>query len=129
MKLIGAFLGLVVFILGVALVADVFYQAYGIFNSAPQPVPMPTPVATPKAGTTPTTAATASVTASVTASATASATSAITASLIDFVKKIALLLLMCIAGAIIASQGSSLFFRSLAATPHPTPRPATPAPP
>lgn len=113
MKFIGAILGIVVFVVGVALVADVFYTAYGLFNAAPPPLPAPT-----------VTAATAK-----TGEATASATTAITSSLVDFVKKLLLLLLMSVAGAIIASLGSSLFFRSLAASPTSGPTPSLPPTP
>ena len=109
MKFIGAILGIVVFLVGVVLVADVFYTAYGMFTAAPAPLP----------------AQTATAAAGKAVSETSAATAAITTAMVDFVKRLFLLLLMCIAGAIIASQGSSLFFRSLAAVPSapPTPKP------
>lgn len=109
-KFFGAILGIVVFLIGVGLVVGVFYQAYGLFNAAPPPIPTPAPTATTAK----------------TAEAAASATGAITASLTDFLKRLLALFAMSLAGAIIASQGSALFFRSLTAAPS-LPPPAAPA--
>jgi hypothetical protein len=107
-RISGAVLGIVVFLGGIALLAYVFITARDLFNQAPPPVPAP-----PAAGTAPDPNAPA-------------ATTALGQSLMDFGKRLLLLLLMCFAGSVIASRGIELFFKACAAAP---PRSSDPTPP
>jgi hypothetical protein len=101
LRLYGAALGILVFLAGIALLGYVFLTAHALFETPPPPLPAPPPPSTP--GT------------AADATNTASAATAISQSLVDFVKRLLLLLLMCIAGSVIASRGIELFFKACAA--------------
>jgi hypothetical protein len=98
-RISGAVLGILVFLGGIALLGYVFMTAQHLFTEAPPPVPTP-----PATGSAPDPNA-------------PSATTAIGQSLMDFGKRLLLLLLMCIAGSVIASRGIELFFKACAAAP------------
>ena len=113
----GVLLGIIVFLLGIGLIGDVFVTAHTMFL-APPPVIPTTVAATPAATANATDAA---------ASAAPAATAVIGATLIQFLQKLLVLFLMCIAGSLIASKGIDLFFKSLASGVS-APAPTTPAP-
>ena len=115
-------LGLIVFLLGVALLIYVFNAANSLL-SAPAPT---VPAVTPSPGASPGAAG----------SAAPSAAVDIGMSLADHVRRLLVLLVMCFAGSAIASLGIRLFFsaRNAAAglVPHAAPQhaaPPAPAPP
>lgn len=108
-RISGAVLGILVFLGGIALLGYVFMTAQHLFTEAPPPVPAP-----PAAGATPDPNA-------------AAATTAIGQSLMDFGKRLLLLLLMCIAGSVIASRGIELFFKACAAAPPKSPGSSAPS--
>jgi hypothetical protein len=87
-------LGILVFLAGVALIAYVFWSANTLFHQPPPTVPA---VAAAKA-------------ASGNAAAAPSATVEIGRSLVDYLKQLLTLLVMCIAGSVIASKGVQMYF-------------------
>ena len=117
----GAALGIVVFLVGIALIGFVFVQAKALF-AAPSPA-LPIPVATPTPSASPSPGA-----GSVSPEA-SNAAIAIGGIALDFVKQVLFLLVMCIVGSAMASHGANLFFKACAAAP-PVVRPdALPASP
>ncbi|MES2462648.1 MAG: hypothetical protein V4671_18855 [Armatimonadota bacterium] len=100
-------LGILVFLAGVALIAYVFWSANSLFHQPPPTVPV---AATAKA-------------ASASASAAPSAALEIGRSLADYLKQLLTLLVMCIAGSLIASKGVQMYFSAgrAAAGSHPSP--------
>ena len=96
----GAVLGILVFLGGIALLVLVFTTARTLFGEAPPPPPVTPPV-----------------TGAAASADTPSAIPALGQSLMDFAKRLLLLLLMCIAGSVIASRGIELFFKACAAAP------------
>ena len=116
----GSVLGIVVFLVGIVLLGYVFATARALFDAPPPPIP--TTAAAPAATTTPapaTTAGTASASAPTAADSNAAPSAALVIgqSLTQFVQKLFVLLLMCIAGSLIASKGIDLFVKTL---PHAT---------
>lgn len=112
--------GLLIFLVGVALVGYVFLAANGILREPPPAVPTPTPA--PSGSPAP--------------AATGAAVSAIGASFADLVRRLLVLLVMCLAGSVVASLGIKLFFsarsaegnaRQNAATADAPPAPAAPS--
>ena len=87
-------LGILVFLAGVALIVYVFWSADLLFHQAPPSVPV---TAAAKA-------------ASGNASAAPSAAIEIGRSMVDYLKRLLTLLIMCIAGSVIASRGVHLYF-------------------
>ena len=109
--------GLLVFLAGVGLLVFVFLTANTLFNAPAPPAPAPAPVATGEQG-----------------GNAASAGVEIGRSFSQLLQKILLLLLMCVAGSVIASKGIQLYFaaRPAGATPpvsaaHETAAPVVPA--
>lgn len=98
-RIFGAVVGMFVFLGGVALLAYVFYSAAQLFSTAPPEVPP-----TPPPGTDP-------------KDTTGSAITTLSTSLVDYIKRLLTLLLMCVAGSVIASRGADMFFKSCTATP------------
>ena len=86
-------LGILVFLAGVALIAYVFWSANMLFHQAPPTVP-----------------ATAAKAAGSSASAAPSAAIELGRSMIDYLKQLLTLFLMCVAGSLIASRGVHLYF-------------------
>lgn len=117
----GAALGIVIFLIGVALIGYVFVTARDLFNEVPPTLPIasasPAPTASPApSGAAPT-------------GDTAAAATAIGNIAVGFVRQVGILLLMCIAGSVIASRGVELFFKACAAAPPSARRGADAAPP
>ena len=108
--LLARILGALVFLGGVWLLYSVYQSATHLLNQpAPAlPTPAPTPVPSPGASPGPNTEAT-------------SAAIFVGRDLADYVKKLLALLLMCVAGALIASLGIKAIF-----SPHPPHRPEKP---
>jgi hypothetical protein len=89
-------LGILVFLAGVALLGYVFATANTLFHLPPPHVPEPTSAATSAAAGS--------------GAAPAAAAIAIGQSLSDYIKQLLALLLMCIAGSLVASKGIHLYF-------------------
>jgi hypothetical protein len=104
-RISGTVLGIVVFLIGVALLGYVFATARTLFD-APSVIPAAAFAVASPAPAGATVAA---------APAAPAATALIGQSLTSFLQKLLVLLLMCIAGSVIASQGINLFFKTLAA--------------
>lgn len=94
--------GVVIFLLGVGLVVYVFLAANGIFREPSPVVPTPAPAPSGSPGATST-------------SATGAAVSAIGTSLADLVRRLLVLLVMCLAGSAVATLGINLFFSARSA--------------
>ena len=108
----GAVLGLVVFFIGIALVGYVFYMGRVLFDTPPPTIPSPPPAplvdSNAAAG-----AATAAATTAANAN-TPSVASAVGPPLIQFLQRLLVLFVMCVAGSVVASRGIELFFKALA---------------
>ena len=104
-RLSGAILGILVFLVGIALIGSVFVMARALFDAAP-------PVIPPSAFATPLPAASGATLAATPTGP--PATVIIGQSLAQFLQKLLVLLVMCIAGSAVASKGVDLFFKSLA---------------
>jgi hypothetical protein len=116
----GAIIGIIVFLVGIALLGYVFMTARALFDAPLATLPTATPTPAPTPG--PAGAAAASTVSPLAL--------ALGQSLTQFAQKLLVLLLMCIAGSVIASRGVDFFFKSLAAAPVKTNTPpAPPAPP
>jgi hypothetical protein len=102
LRLTGAALGILVFLGGIVILVFVFLTAHTLFETPLPPLPTVPPSGSAAAADT---------------SNTASAATVIGQSLLDFAKRLLLLLLMCIAGSVIASRGIELFFKACAAVP------------
>ena len=114
-RLSGAIVGILVFLAGIALVGYVFAKAHTLFDAPPPSIPA-SAFATPAPTPMPSAATTALATAATPATATVNpAVIAIGQNLSQFIKQFLLLLLMCVVGAVVASLGINLFFKSLAA--------------
>jgi|GEM_PF-7052012 hypothetical protein len=97
--LVPSAVGIVIFLVGVALVGYVFSSANALLSGTPPPtVPTPAPSASPAAGEA--------------ANAASSAALDIGRSMADLVKRLLVLLVMCFAGSVVASLGIRLFFSS-----------------
>jgi hypothetical protein len=103
----GAIIGILVFLLGVALLGYVFLQARGLFEQPPPPLPQAVPAGSPEAATAP------------------APTMVLGQNLAYFLQRLLVLFLMCVAGSLIAGQGVNLFFKTLAAAPPPPSDPPT----
>jgi hypothetical protein len=104
--LFARILGALVFLLGIFLLWSVYQSASGLFS---QPAPaLPTPAPTPTSSPAPGNEATA-------------AAVFIGKDLADYLKKMLALLLMCIAGALIASMGIKAIFSPAPKSAEPTP--------
>ena len=112
----GLVLGLIVFLVGVALVGYVFYTARVLFDAPPPtiPLPPPAPVVDPNAAAGAASSAASAASASSNAPA---ATAVVGQALIGFLQHLLVLFVMCVAGSVIASRGIELFFKALAAAP------------
>jgi hypothetical protein len=98
--LLARIVGVLVFLFGVFLLWKVYQEAASLFaRSVPAPAPTPAPTPTPASGATPAPSAAAT-----------DAAVAIGRDLTDYVKKLLALLLMCVAGALIASMGVRAIF-------------------
>lgn len=97
-------LGILVFLVGVALIAYVFWSANSLFHQPPPSVPA---VAAAKA-------------AGANAAAAPSAAIEIGRSMMDYLKQLLTLFLMCAAGSLIASRGIHLYFSAGRAAVHTT---------
>lgn len=86
-------LGILVFLAGVALIAYVFWSANTLFHQAPPEVP-----------------AVAAKAAATNAGVAPSAAMELGRSLVDYLKQLLTLFLMCVAGSLIASRGVHLYF-------------------
>ncbi len=93
------------FLIGIALLGYVFYTARVLFDTPPPTIPIPPPAPLTESG----------AVASTTTSAAPAATAVVGQALIGFFQRLFVLLLMCIAGSVIASRGIELFFKALAA--------------
>lgn len=118
----GAVLGIMVFLIGIALVGYVFMTARVLFDAPPPtiPTPPPAPILDPNASA----SAVAAASAAAATSAGPSATSVVGQALLGFLQHLLVLLLMCIAGSVIASRGIELFFKAIAAANDAPPPPA-----
>jgi hypothetical protein len=99
-------LGILVFLAGVALIAYVFWSANTLFHQPPPSVPVAaaTKAAAGSAATAP------------------SAAVEIGRSMVDYLKQLLTLFLMCVAGSLIASRGVHMYFSAgRASTQHPAP--------
>lgn len=106
-------LGLLVFVAGVGLLFFVFLAAKSLFDAPPPAIPTPSPAA-----------------ATGTNSAAPSAVAEIGVAFSQLLRRILLLLLMCIAGSVIASKGIQLFFAAQGSPePAPTAQKKAPASP
>lgn len=104
----GAVLGIIIFLIGVALIGYVFVAANRLFN---EPPPQLSTAAVPS----PAVAAREAVDAAekgAPASAPSDAVMQMGSTLTQFVKQVLVLIVMCIAGSVIASKGIQLFFAS-----------------
>ena len=117
-RLSGAIVGILVFLVGIALVGYVFAKAHTLFDAPPPSIPA-SAFATPTPAPTPSAAAAALATVTTTSSpAINPGVIAIGQNLSQFLKQFLLLLLMCIVGSVVASLGINLFFKALAAPRH-----------
>lgn len=98
----GGVLGILVFLAGVALLLYVFATAIKMFDTPPPPLPSPPPVG-----------------ADGKAPETGNAMILVVQSLRDFILRFLMLLLMCVAGSLIASRGIEMFFKACSATRNP----------
>lgn len=105
-NLTARILGILVFLAGVALIAYVFWSANTLFHQPPPTVP----TATAKA-------------ASDSAAVAPSAAVEIGRSLVDYLKQLLTLFLMCVAGSLIASRGVHMYFSAGRASAGPPPSP------
>jgi hypothetical protein len=121
-----AVLGVVVFLIGVALLGYVFVAANGLFNAPPPQVPSAPPPATAAAAG-----------AAGTASPAGTAALAIGQQFSALVQKLLVLLVMCVAGSVVASKGVQMAFAARNAAvnarhsedaPAPASPPPTPSP-
>lgn len=97
--LLARILGAVAFLFGIFLLWSVYQNATGLFAQAPGPVPTPAPTPTPAPGASPAPSNEATGVAI-----------AIGKDLTDYLKRLLALLLMCVAGALIASMGIKAIF-------------------
>ena len=109
-SLVGALLGIAVFLAGVAMVYYVFTTARVLFDAPPPALPAPTPTPSPSPGAGGANAGAGQATAVAT-----SAALVLGQSFTHFLQRLFVLLVMCIAGSAMASLGVRLFFNSLAA--------------
>lgn len=111
----GLVCGILVFLLGVALLGYVFLTARTLFEAPAPPIPASPPAGSPEAATAP------------------PPTLVLGQSLAHFLQQLLILFLMCVAGSLVAGQGVNMFFKALAAVPHHPPHdsgtPPPPAPP
>ncbi len=99
----GVALGILVFLVGVALVGYVFAEANRLFHTPPPSVPAALPAPTPSG---------AGADAAASSNAASGAALEIGRSLTQFLQQLLVLLVMCVAGSVIASKGVQLMFAS-----------------
>lgn len=112
----GAVLGIIIFLIGVALIGYVFMAANRLFNEPPPQIStasVSTPAQAAETGAaTAAAAAAAGGDAGAAVAAPSPAVMQMGATLTQFVKQVLVLIVMCIAGSVIASKGIQLFFAS-----------------
>lgn len=106
----GAILGILVFLVGIALLGYVFMTARDLFDAPPPALPPATAPTPAPAGA-----------ASAATPAAQSAALVLGQSLTQFAQRLLVLLVMCVAGSVISSKGIELFFKALAAASPPPP--------
>ncbi|MGC4045518.1 MAG: hypothetical protein QM758_17135 [Armatimonas sp.] len=123
--ILARIIGAVAFLGGIFLLWSVYQNATALFSQAPQQIPTPAPTPTPAPGASP-----------LPSNEATGVAIAIGKDLSDYVKRLLALLLMCVAGALIASLGIKAIFgpspkdhHTPAPTKNPPPPPAPPTDP
>lgn len=120
--LLARIIGAAIFLVGIFLLWSVYQNATALFTQAPTPIPSPAPTPTPAPGASPAPSNEATGVAI-----------AIGKDLTDYLKRLLALLLMCVAGALIASMGIKAIFGPSPREHHspvsPASTPPPPAPP